>query len=82
MIKTLLLSTLFSALRAYIGSGVYDRIAAEVLFLTNMDGVSGSEKMTRVLEFAKTEAITASQYLIRAVVELTLYRNSQVTKSA
>ncbi len=77
MIKTLLLSTLYSALRAYIGSGVYDRIAAEVVFLTNMDGVSGGEKMARVLEFAKTEAMTASNYLIRAVVELTLYRVSQ-----
>ena len=77
MIKTLLLTTLYSALRAYIGSGIYDRIAAEVVFLTNMDGVTGSEKMTRILEFTKTEAITASNYLIRAVVELTLYRASQ-----
>ena len=32
MIKTLLLSTLYSALRAYLGSGIYDRIVSEVIY--------------------------------------------------
>ena len=77
MIKTLLLSTLYSALRAYIGSGLYDRIAAEVLFLTGVSDLSGSDKMARVIAFVKKEAYTMSEYLIRAVVELVLYRANQ-----
>ena len=77
MIKTLLLSTLYSALRAYLGSGLYDRIAAEVLFLTGVSDLSGSDKMARVIAFVKKEAYTMSEYLIRAVVELVLYRANQ-----
>ncbi len=77
MIKTILLSTLYSALRAYLGSGVYDRIVSEVIVMMSRDSLSGSEKMARVLEFARAEAVTASQYLIKAVVELTLYRVSK-----
>lgn len=77
MIKTLLLSTLYSALRAYIGSGLYDRIAAEVLFLTGVSDLSGPDKMARVLAFVKKEAYSMSEYLIRAVVELVLYRANQ-----
>ncbi len=74
MIKTLLLSTLYSALRAYIGSGLYDRIAALVVALMAADGKTGAEKMAQVLEFTKHEATSISEYLIRAVVELVLYR--------
>ena len=77
MIKTLLLSTLYSALRAYLGSGVYDRIVAEVIIMMSRGSLSGSEKMARILEFAQAEAVTASKYLIKAVVELTLYRVSK-----
>lgn len=72
--KSLLLSTLYSALKAYLGSGVYNRIAGEVMNLMAASGLSGSEKMARVLAFAQREAITASEYLIRAAVELILYR--------
>ena len=72
--KSLLLSTLYSALKAYLGSGVYNRIAGEVMNLMAATGLSGSEKMSRVLAFAQREAITASEYLIRAAVELILYR--------
>ena len=74
MMKSLLLSTLYSALKAYLGSGVYNRIAGEVMNLMAASGLSGSEKMARVLAFAQREAITASEYLIRAAVELILYR--------
>lgn len=77
MIKTILLSTLYSALRAYLGSGVYDRIVSEVIVLMSRESLRGSEKMARVIEFAQAEAVTASQYLIKAVVELTLYRVSK-----
>jgi len=74
VIKTLLLSTLYSALRAYIGSGAYDRIASLVMMLMTHTELSGSEKMARVLELAQREAIALSEYLIRAVVELVLFR--------
>lgn len=74
MIKTLLLTTLYSALRAYIGSGVYDRIKAIVELLMSNTDITGAEKMARVLEFAQQEAFSISEYLVRAVVELVLYR--------
>ena len=74
MMKSLLLSALYSALKAYLGSGVYNRIAGEVMNLMAASGLSGAEKMARVLSFAQREAITASEYLIRAAVELILYR--------
>ena len=72
--KSLLLSALYSALKAYLGSGVYNRIAEEVQAQIQYTGLSGAEKMARVLAFAQREAITASEYLIRAAVELILYR--------
>ena len=72
--KSLLLSALYSALKAYLGSGVYNRIAGEVMNLMAASGLSGAEKMARVLSFAQREAIMASEYLIRAAVELILYR--------
>ncbi len=74
MIKELLLSTLYSALKAYIGGGVYNRIAGQVMLLMSAAEMTGADKMAAVLAFAKREAITASDYLIRAVVELVLYR--------
>lgn len=72
--KSLLLSALYSALKAYLGSGVYTRIASLVMTLTTYPELSGPEKMAKVLELTKREAITASEYLIRAAVELILYR--------
>lgn len=72
--KSLLLSTLYAALRAYLGSGVYDRLAAQVIVLMTAADLTGAEKMNNVLAFARREAVTASQYLIRAAVELILYR--------
>ena len=74
MMKSLLLSALYSALKAYLGSGVYNRIAAEVMAQMQYTGLSGAEKMSRVLAFAQREAVMASEYLIRAAVELILYR--------
>lgn len=74
MIKSLLLSTLYSAIKAYLGSGVYNRLAEEVQAQMQYTELSGAEKMGRVLAFAQREAFTASEYLIRAAIELILYR--------
>lgn len=74
MIKDLILATLYSAFKAYIGGGVYNRIAGQVMVLMSAIDMSGAEKMANVLAFAQREALTASEYLIRAAVELILYR--------
>ncbi|MBP6807016.1 MAG: hypothetical protein KA125_01835 [Chromatiaceae bacterium] len=74
MIKDLILATLYSAFKAYIGGGVYSRIAGQVMLLMSAADLSGAEKMANVLAFAQREALTASEYLIRAAVELILYR--------
>lgn len=74
MIKDLILATLYSAFKAYIGSGVYSRIAGQVTLLMGATDMSGAEKMANVLAFAQREALAASEYLIRAAVELILYR--------
>ena len=75
--KSLLLSTLYSALKAYLGSGVYNRIAGQVMILMSATDMTGAEKMANVLAFAQREAIAASEYLIRAAVELILMRAKQ-----
>ena len=72
--KSLLLAALYSALKAYLGSGVYNRIAGQVMILMSATDMTGAEKMANVLAFAQREAIAASEYLIRAAVELILYR--------
>lgn len=77
VIKDLLLATIYSAIKAYIGSGVYNRIAGQVMILMSATDMSGAEKMANVLAFAQREAIMASEYLIRAVVELILMRAKQ-----
>ncbi len=74
MIKEILLATVYSAIKAYLGSGVYNRIAGQVMILMSATDMTGAEKMANVIAFAQREAIAASEYLIRAVVELILYR--------
>lgn len=75
--KSIFLSTLYSALKAYLGSGVYNRIAGQVMILMSATDMTGAEKMANVLAFAQREAIAASEYLIRAAVELILMRAKQ-----
>lgn len=74
MIKEILLATVYSAIKAYLGSGVYNRIAGQVMILMSATDMTGAEKMANVIAFAQREAIAASEYLVRAVVELILYR--------
>ncbi len=72
--KTLLFSTLFAALRLYVGSGIFDRIAAEVGNLFANPDLSGSQKMQALLAFAGTEAATLGETLVRAVAEVVLLK--------
>jgi len=72
--KALLLATVISAFRLYVGSGVFDRIVLLVVQMNADSALSGQEKMAAVLAFAKGEFATMSNTLIRAVVELALIR--------
>jgi len=73
--QSLLLSTIYNALRLYVGSGLFNRIIAQVIAVSTSQ-VSGQEKMAMVLEFAKREAMNLSETLIRAVVEVFLLKQS------
>jgi len=72
--KALLLATVISAFRLYVGGGVFDRIAELVKSMDVESALSGQEKMSAVLGFAKGEFAALSSTLIRAVVELALIR--------
>ena len=71
MFKELLISTLFNVMRAYVGSGVFDRIGFTVQSLVK-DPRSGSEKRQYVLDFAKKEFATLSKTVVSAVIEIYL----------
>jgi hypothetical protein len=72
--KALLLATILSALRAYVGGGLFQRIADMVHVMFNRTDLSGSQKMDLIIDSAKREAMTASETLIRAVVEVVLLK--------
>jgi cytochrome b len=52
--KSLLLNALYALVRAYVNSGVFDRVAALVEELIDTD-IPGSEKRDTVLQFVKDE---------------------------
>ena len=72
--KALLLSTLFTVLRAYVGGGLFDRIAAQVRDLSGT-ALTGQERMAMVLSFAARESATLGETLVRAVVEIVLLKD-------
>jgi len=74
--KALLLATLIAALRAYIGGGVYDRIAKLVTFLLGSD-IPGQEKMDYVVKTIKAETSELSTQIIRAAAEIILLKVRQ-----
>lgn len=73
--KDFLLATIYSALRLYVGAGLFERIITKVRTIAPLD-IPGSEKMMMVLEFAKIEAMNLGETLIRAVVEVFLLKQS------
>lgn len=74
--KALLLATIYSALRAYVGSGLFERIVTQVRVLTAVSEMTGQEKMAAVLDFTKQEALNLSDTLIRAIVEIYLLKHA------
>jgi hypothetical protein len=71
--KSLLLATLYSALRLYAGSGLFDRIAGCVQQLTASD-LPGADKMRLVFDFLGSEAQALGTTLVRAIVEIVLLK--------
>ena len=72
--KSLLLALVITTLRAYVGAGLYDRIAGEVARLFAATELSGPEKMSQVLAFATREALVLGETLVRAVAEIALLK--------
>lgn len=75
--RSLILSVIYSALRTYAGAGLFDRVVEKVRFLTTVQGMTGSEKMKLVLEFAQTELLGLGETLVRAIVEVYLLKNAE-----
>jgi hypothetical protein len=70
--KALLLSLLVRTLRAYVGGGVYDRLAARVALLAANPDLAGGAKMSAYLAFAAEECVILGETLVRAVAEIAL----------
>ena len=72
--KALLLATIITALRAYVGGGLFNRIAELVTRLIGDSSLTGTEKMALVVTQAKAEAADLGETLIRAVAEIVLLK--------
>jgi hypothetical protein len=72
--KSLLLAAVYNALRAYAGSGVFNRIVAHAMLLMSDNKMTGQEKMATVIAFANQEALNLSTTLVRAIVEIFLLK--------
>ena len=73
MMKTLLLGILYSAMRRYVGSGVFDRLETMVMMI-NDEGLSGAEKRRRVLEGMSTEMRTIGSVAVAAALEIVVLK--------
>lgn len=73
--KSLLLSTIYNALRLYVGAGLFERIITKVRTIAPLD-LTGQAKMKLVLEFAQSEIVGIGETLIRAVVEVYLLKRN------
>lgn len=71
--KSLLLATIYSALKAYVGAGLFNRITGKALELATST-LPGQEKMQMVVEFAQSEFVGLSSTLVRAIVEVFLLK--------
>ena len=74
--RSLILSVIYSALRTYPGSGLFDRVVEKVRFLATVKDMTGADKMKLVLEFAQAELLGLGETLVRAIVEVYLLKNA------
>lgn len=75
--RSLILSVIYSALRTYAGSGLFDRVVEKVRYLMTVPDLTGAAKMKFVLEFAQTELLGLGETLVRAIVEVYLLKNAE-----
>ena len=71
--KTFLLGILYSAMRRYIGGGVFDRLETLVRMI-NDEGLSGAEKRRRVLEGMSTEMRAVGSVAVAAALEIVVLK--------
>jgi len=72
--KDAIFASIYTAIRLYLGSGVYNRLYATVVELVSNDTLRGADKMDRVVAMARQEAVTASTYIIRGIIEFLVAR--------
>ena len=71
--KSLLILTAYTALRTYIGGGLFDRIKEFVLMI-DMVNITGDEKRERVRAAIRNEVDTISTIVIDTVIQIVLMR--------
>lgn len=76
MIASIALASLTTALRYLAGSGLFERVATGVEALAIQD-LPGATKRQRMLDMLGTEAQGAASYLVKAIIEIVLYRLAQ-----
>jgi hypothetical protein len=74
--RALALSLAFKAIRAYVGSGVFDRVAAQAQSLISAD-MSGQEKMESLKVFIVAERIAISTAIRDTIVGIVRLRFEQ-----
>lgn len=74
--RSLILSVIYSALRTYAGSDLFDRVVEKVRFLATVKDMTGADKMKLVLEFAQAELLGLGETLVRAIVEVYLLKSA------
>lgn len=79
MTKSAFLALAYKALRWYLGSGIFDRVAQLVLLLLNDDSKTGAQKRDTVLTFALAEFSAVSKLAISAAIEIVLLKISEET---
>lgn len=72
--KSLLLSTLYTALRLYAGADLFDRIAARVLAMVQSPDLTGAQKMAKIMDFFAEEALHLGTTLVRTIAEVVLLK--------
>ena len=71
--KSLLILTAYSALRTYIGTGLFDRIK-EFVLMVDMVNITGDEKRDRVRAAIRNEVETVSIIVIDTAIQIVLMR--------
>jgi hypothetical protein len=72
--KELLIAAAYNAIRAYLGTGVFDRVSQMVRNLIYSSAYTGEQKKELVIAFARGEFETIRTRVIEAIIAVTLLR--------